>query len=141
MKKNINLIVGIVVIVLILVLAVKAIVFDCIIGIKIYNENNIVMKYHRFINIVSIKNNSSDVIEFHYQSGHYRGRGSGTTVYKNDITDYKRSDSYEINPKEKLTKYTKISYDGYVFTVTNDNGLHDSVKYNKSSTYNDKLWF
>ena len=98
------------------------------------------MKYHRFVNIVSIKNNSSDIIEFHYQGGYYRGRRSGTTVYKNQMTDYEKSDSYEINAGEKLTKYTKMRYDGYVFTVMNDNGLHDSVMYNKSSTYNDKLW-
>lgn len=134
-NKNFYIIITIIILIVIIIVFGKFVIHDCILGIKVYNENDIVIKYHRFINVFSVKNNSDSVINFHYQSGTSRGRGTGGTVYTYDITNYKRSDTWEIEIGEKFVKWAGMFSDGYIFTVSNDNGLYDSSEYNKH------VWF
>lgn len=134
-NKNIfSIIIAIIILIIIAILFGKLVIHDCIFGTKVYDENDIVIKYHRFINVFSVKNNSNSVIKFHYQSGLCRGTGS-ETVYKYDITNYKRSDTWKIEIGEKFVKCAGMFYDGYIFTVSNDEGLYDSSSYNKH------IWF
>ena len=59
--KNKNIlftIIGFIVILFLIVLFGKLVVYDCIIGTKIYDENEIVIRYYRFVNILTVKNNS-----------------------------------------------------------------------------------
>lgn len=46
-KNIIFTIVGIAVVLFLLVLFGKLVVYDCIIGTKIYDQNNVVIRYHR----------------------------------------------------------------------------------------------
>lgn len=133
-NKNVSIIVGICILIFLAVLFGKFVIVDCILGTKVYDENDIVIKYHRFINVFSVKNNSNSKIYFHYQSGKCR-RGADGDKYKKDITNYKRSEDWEIETGEKFVKWAGMFYDGYIFTVSNDENLYDSSSYNKH------IWF
>lgn len=60
------------VIIFLVILFGKLVIYDSIIGTKIYDENDIVIRYHRYVNIVTIKNNSDCEIYMHYQHGRSR---------------------------------------------------------------------
>lgn len=113
-----------------LILLLKLVIYDCAIGRKIYDQNNIIIKYHKYINIVSIKNNSDTDIYMHYQYGRCRKDTNFDKRYF-DIRYYKKSDVFEIKKKKKILKFTSIIDDAYIFTVSNKKKLYDSVGYNK----------
>lgn len=121
---------GIIVLGILMIVVVKLVVFDFIIGAKIYDENDIVIRYHRIVNVVTVKNNSSKDITLHYQAGRARVDANGDKR-KKDIKYTKRSEVYEINKDEKFTKFVGMFYDAYIFVVTNDDGLNDTASYNK----------
>lgn len=110
------------------------VVYDCIIGTKIYDENDIVIRYHRFVNILTVKNNSDYKIYMHYQSGRSR-KDANLDKYKYDIKYYKKSEDYEIETNDKLIKFTGFFDDGYLFTVFDENGLYNSPPYNKHELF------
>lgn len=129
-KNIIFTIVGIAVVLFLLVLFGKLVVYDCIIGTKIYDENDIVIRYHRYINIFTAKNNSDETIYMHYQHGRSR-RDANLDKYKYDIKYYKKSDDFEIESGDKYVKFMGFRDDAYLFTIANDGNLYDSVSYNK----------
>ena len=133
-NKNISIIVAILLVIFIIILFGKLVIHDCIFGIKVYDENDILIKYHRFINVFSVKNNSNTKIYFHYQSGTCKRDALGDK-YTTEITNYKKSEEWEIEAGEKFVKWAGMFYDGYVFTVSNDDDLYDSSSYNKH------IWF
>ena len=89
-KNTISTIIGIAAILFLLVLFGKLVVYDCIIGTKIYDENDVVIRYHRYTNIFTAKNNSDEAIYMHYQHGRSR-RDANLDKYKYDIKYYKKS--------------------------------------------------
>lgn len=129
-KNIISTIIGIAVIVFLLVLFGKLVVYDCIIGTKIYDENDVVIRYHRYINIFTAKNNSDETIYMHYQHGRSR-RDANLDKYKYDIKYYKKSEDFEIESGNKYVKFMGFRDDAYLFTIANDSELYDSVSYNK----------
>lgn len=133
-KNKLYTIVGFTVIVLLSVVIGKLVIYDGVIGQKIYDENNIVIRYHRFVNVVGVSNRSDDTIYMHYQSGKCR-RDANRNKRKFDIKYYERSVDYEIEKSDKMIIYTSILDDGYIFTVSNGKDIYDSVSYNKH------MWF
>ena len=133
-KDKLSTVLGFALIILLVVVFVKLVIFDGVIGTKIYNENSIVIRYHRFINVVGVTNNSENTIYMHYQSGKCR-RDANNDKRKYDIEYYKKSDDYEIKKGEKFTKFTSLFDDGYIFTVVNEKDLYDSVAYNKHKRF------
>lgn len=129
-KNIIFTIVGIAVVLFLLVLFGKLVVYDCIIGTKIYDENDIVIRYHRYINIFTAKNNSDETIHMHNQHGRSR-RDANLDKYKYDIKYYKKSDDCEIKSVDKYVKFMGFRDDAYLFTIADDGNLYDSVSYNK----------
>ena len=99
-KNIIFTIVGIAVVLCLLVLFGKLVVYDCIIGTKIYDDNDVVIRYHRYINIFTAKNNSDETIYMHYQHGRSR-RDANLDKYKYDIKYYKKSEDFEIKSGDK----------------------------------------
>lgn len=118
------------VIIFLVILFGKLVIYDSIIGTKIYDENDIVIRYHRYVNIVTIKNNSDCEIYMHYQHGRSR-KDANLDKRKFDIRYYKKSDDFEIKSGEKFIKFMGLFDDAYLFTVADDNGLYDSISYNK----------
>lgn len=88
-------IIGIAVVIFLLVLFGKLVIYDCIIRTKIYDENDVVIRYHRYINIFTAKNNSDETIYMHYQHGKSR-RDANLDKYKYDIKYYKRLNTSSI---------------------------------------------
>jgi hypothetical protein len=129
-KDTISTIVAITVILLLLILFGKLVVYDCIIGTKIYDDNDIVIRYHRYINIFTAKNNSDETIYMHYQHGRCR-RDANLDKYKYDIKYYKKSEDFEIKSGDKYVKFMGIRDDAYLFTIVNEDDLYDTVSYNK----------
>lgn len=118
------------VVIFLLVLFGKLVVYDCIIGTKIYDENDVVIRYHRYVNIFTAKNNSDETIYMHYQHGKAR-RDANLDKRKYDIKYYKKSDDFKIESGDKYVKFMGFIDDAYLFTISNDNKLFDSVSYNK----------
>lgn len=119
-------------IVLLVVVFVKLVVYDCIIGNKLYDDNNIVVRYHRFVNIVTIDNNTDEMIYMHYQKGYAKKDANGDRHASNIKYYGGRSDTYEIEPHSKLVEFTSIFDDAYVFTISNEEkDLWESVGFNK----------
>ena len=125
-KDNISTIVGITVILLLLILFGKLVVYDCIIGTKIYDDNDIVIRYHRYINIFTAKNNSDEII---YSFIIFLI--INLDKYKYDIKYYKKSEDFEIKSGDKYVKFMGIRDDAYLFTIVNEDDLYDTVSYNK----------
>ena len=123
-------IIGIAVVIFLLVLFGKLVIYDCIIGTKIYDENDVVIRYHRYINIFTAKNNSDETIYMYYQHGKSR-RDANLDKYKYDIKYYKKSDDFEIKSGDKYVKFMGFMDDAYLFTIANGRELYDSVSYNK----------
>ena len=123
-------IIGIAVVIFLLVLFGKLVIYDCIIGTKIYDENDVVIRYHRYINIFTAKNNSDETIYMHYQHGKSR-RDANLDKYKYDIKYYKKSDDFGIKSGDKYVRFMGFMDDAYLFTIANGRELYDSVSYNK----------
>jgi len=129
-KNILSTLVGFLLVLCFIVFVGKLVVYDCVIGTKVYDENNVVIRYHRFVNIVTVKNNSEDKIYMHYQSGKSR-KDANLEKYKYDIKYYKKSEDYEIEVGDKFVKFTGFFDDGYLFTISNKKDLYDSISYNK----------
>lgn len=129
-----NIIIGYALIIFLVALFGKLVIYDCVIGTKVYDENEIVIRYHRFVNIFTVKNDSDDKIYMHYQSGRCR-RDANLDKYEYDIKYYKKSEDYEIGTDDKLVKFTGLFDDGYLFTISNKKNLYDSVSYNKNKWF------
>ena len=141
LKNNLNIknifgnILTITIIVFFVIFIVKLLLFDFIIGTKVYNENNIQIRYHRIINIVTIKNDSNDKIYFHYQSGKCEQNNNFDDKSCGGIKYYKKSEDYEIKAKEKFVKHVGMLNDAYIFTISNEKDLYESVEYNKHDLF------
>lgn len=133
-KNILSTIINFAVVIFLVILFGKLVVYDCVIGTKVYDENSIVIRYHRFVNIFTIKNNSDDKIYMHYQSGKSR-KDANLDKYKYDIKYYKKSEDYEIKANDKFVKFTGLFDDGYIFTISNEKDLYDSVSYNKHNWF------
>lgn len=130
-KKNILFtIIGSALVIFLVILFGKLVIYDCVIGTKVYDENEIIIRYHRFVNIFTIKNNSDNKIYMHYQSGISR-KDANLDKYKYDIKYYKKSEDYEIEIDDKFVKFTGFFDDKYLFTISNEKDLYDSASYNK----------
>ena len=121
---------GYAIVIFLVVLFGKLVIYDCVIGTKIYDENDVVIRYHRYINIFTAKNNSDETIYMHYQHGRSR-KDANLDKYKYDIKYYKKSEDFEIKSGDKYVKFMGFMDDAYIFTIANDYELHDSVSYNK----------
>jgi len=129
-KNILSTIVSFALVIFLVVLFGKLVVYDCVIGTKVYDENDIVIRYHRFVNIFTVKNNSDDKIYMHYHSGRCR-LDANLDKRKYDIKYYKKYEDYKIKVDAKFIKFTGLFDDGYLFTVSNEKDLYDSVSYNK----------
>lgn len=129
-KENKNAIIAGIIVLSLLALFGKLVIYDGIIGIKLYDKNDIIIRYHRYVNIFTAKNNSDESIYMHYQYGRCR-RDANLDEYHFDIKYYKKSDDFEIESGEKYIKFMGFMDDAYLFTVANDSGVYDSVSYNK----------
>ena len=119
-------------IILLIVVFIKLVIYDCIIGNKLYDDNDIVVRYHRFVNIVTIDNDTDEMIYMHYQKGHANKDANGDK-YASRIKYYGgSSDTYEIEPDSKLIEFTSIFDDAYIFTISDEEkDLWESVGFNK----------
>lgn len=129
-KEFFSTILGVVVLTLLVFCVIKLVIFDCIIGAKVYDDNDIVIRYHRYINVVLVENNSNTNISFHYQSGKARLDANGDKR-RNDIKYIKRSGPWIVGAGEKLRKYTGIKYDKHIFVISNEDGFNDIASFNK----------
>ncbi len=117
--------------ILLVVTGVKLVIYDCIIGNKLYDDNDIVVRYHRFVNIVTIDNDTDEMVYMHYLKGRARKNATGDK-YASDIEYYgRRSEVYEIEPNSKFAEFTSIFDDAYVFVIYNENDLYEAVGFNK----------
>lgn len=127
-KEMPSLIVFLLLLALLFLLGCKLLIYDGLIGVHVYNENDVKIKYHRFVNIVTVENNTDDLIYFYYQYGYAHNDSSY------DIRDYKRSDVWEVETGEKFIKYVG-SYDGYIFMFADGEDFSDVASFYKADWF------
>ena len=111
---------------------IKFVVFDSIIGKTIYDENDIIVKFHRIVNRVEIYNNSDEEIYVNYIEGFNTTSGlEETGQIKSFEREYYLDDAWLVKAGEEIKE--KMSHaDGYIFVIYNKNkDMYESVKYIK----------
>ncbi len=134
-RNVLGVILGIGTILLLVVSFTKVVLWDVIVGEKAYDDNGIVIGYHRIVNIIHVKNNSDLPISFCYRKGYCEYDRITDRISATDVEySTKRSEIIEIPPGEKARKWGTFC-DAYLLILTNEEGLYDVAAYNK------KLYF
>lgn len=118
--------------ILLVVTVIKLVIYDCIIGNKLFDDNDVVVRYHRYINIVTIDNNSDEMIYMHYLTGYAKKDANGDRYANSVRYTGGRSDVYEIEANTKLVEHTGILGDGFLFVISyEESDWQDVCSFNK----------